>query len=150
MKKLEQFNKEFERLKGKKIENIILYIHMPTGENEVIVNSNVEEKVKYINKTYNEDLVHANCKDIYINEWLFCEEITEFDFGYALDLLKDGKKTARRGWNGKGLYIEMEKGRDYKFSDLNPFLVIKNNLNSFNTWVPSISDLMAEDWYEVE
>ncbi|MCC0640207.1 MULTISPECIES: MW1434 family type I TA system toxin [unclassified Clostridioides] len=27
-----------------------------------------------------------------------------------------------------------------------PFFVIKNTLNSFNTWVPSVSDIFAEDW----
>ncbi len=28
-----------------------------------------------------------------------------FKFGYALDMLKCGKKVARRGWNGKGMFV---------------------------------------------
>lgn len=68
------------------------------------------------------------------------------NFGQVLELLKQGKKVARQGWNGKGMYVELNKGGDYKFSEIHPFIVIKNVNNSFNTWVPSISDLLAEDW----
>ena len=69
-----------------------------------------------------------------------------FNFEEALKYLKRGFKLCRKGWNGKGMYVEMEKGGDYKFSEILPFFVIKNTSNSFNTWVPSVSDLMAEDW----
>lgn len=40
---------------GKEIYFIMLYIHMPTGEQETIINPNVEAKIAYIDKTYNED-----------------------------------------------------------------------------------------------
>lgn len=75
-----------------------------------------------------------------------------FNFEEALKYLKRGLKICRKGWNGKGLYIELEKGGNYKFSEILPYFVIKNTQNSFNTWVPSVSDLMAEDWmfYEEE
>jgi hypothetical protein len=73
-----------------------------------------------------------------------------FDFSVALELLKKGKKLTREGWAGKGLYVQLNKGGDYEFSEILPFFVIKNSLNSFNTWVPSISDLLAEDWIVVE
>jgi len=68
------------------------------------------------------------------------------NFGIALEELKKGNKVAREGWNGKGMYIQLNKGRDFEFSELCPFLTIKNVKNSFDTWVPSISDLLAEDW----
>lgn len=71
-------------------------------------------------------------------------------FGEALEALKTGKKVARQGWNGKGMYIEYVIGKDHSFSIIEPFLVIKNVKNSFNTWVPSISDLLSEDWVIVE
>nr|DAU02816.1 MAG TPA: Protein of unknown function (DUF2829) [Caudoviricetes sp.] len=29
------------------------------------------------------------------------------NFGKAIEALKDGKKVARKGWNGKGIYLEM-------------------------------------------
>nr|DAQ51489.1 MAG TPA: Protein of unknown function (DUF2829) [Caudoviricetes sp.] len=69
-----------------------------------------------------------------------------FDFGVALENIKKGVKVCRKGWNGKGMYVKLEKGGDYEFSEINPFFVIKNTSNSFNTWVPSVSDLLATDW----
>jgi len=71
-------------------------------------------------------------------------------FGEAIEALKSGYKVCRKGWNGKGMYIEYCKDKDHDFSIIEPFLLIKNVKNSFNTWVPSISDLMAEDWEVVE
>lgn len=73
-----------------------------------------------------------------------------FDFGVALKYLENGHKLTREGWNGKGLYVELEKGGDYKFSEILPYFVIKNAKNSFNTWVPSVSDLLAKDWQLVK
>ncbi|WP_187119059.1 DUF2829 domain-containing protein [Bacillus marasmi] len=72
------------------------------------------------------------------------------DFSWALRRLLDGATIARRGWNGKGMYIQLHKGTDFEHAIIEPFLVIKNVNNSFNTWVPSISDLLAIDWEEVE
>lgn len=46
-------------------------IHMPDGETETIINPKVAEKIAYIDKTYNDDLVHVNCKDIYIEYVIF-------------------------------------------------------------------------------
>jgi hypothetical protein len=70
------------------------------------------------------------------------------NFGQALELLKSGRKVAREGWNGKGMFIVHSSGvsdfRDY--CDLEHFLAIKNVKGTYNTWVPSISDLFAEDW----
>jgi hypothetical protein len=72
------------------------------------------------------------------------------NFGSSLGLLKSGIKVARKGWNGKGMYIQYVKGMDFEHAIIEPFLVIKNVKNSFNTWAPSISDLLAEDWEMVE
>ena len=35
--------------------------------------------------------------------------VNYFDFGEAVRKLKEGKKVARRGWNGKGIYIELQR-----------------------------------------
>ena len=69
-----------------------------------------------------------------------------YNFGRALEELKNGNKVLRSGWNGKGMYIQLNKAREFEFSELCPFFTIKNVRNSFDTWVPSISDLLAEDW----
>ena len=35
------------------------------------------------------------------------------NFGEALELLKKGKKVARKGWNGKKQYIQLATGISY-------------------------------------
>lgn len=82
----------------------------------------------------------------------------EFSFSIAIELLKQGKKIARKGWNGKGMWVTCEKvytHTDLKVQDIestfsHPLLIIKNVNGQFATWVPSITDLFAEDWVIVE
>ncbi len=71
---------------------------------------------------------------------------TQMRFSHALDMIIAGQKLARSGWNGKDMYIKLVKAHDFEFSELNSHFVIKNVRNSFDTWVPSVSDLLAEDW----
>ena len=84
------------------------------------------------------------------------------DFSKALIELKKGEKLAREGWNGKGLYVtlvpglkdikpsvRMQEAHDIKRDELitiEPYFQIKNAQGTFNTWVPSVSDLLANDW----
>ena len=76
--------------------------------------------------------------------------VTGLSFGRALEALKAGLKVARSGWNGKGMYVQLNKGGDFEFSELLPFFVLKGVHNAFNTWVPSVSDCLAEDWEIVD
>ena len=39
---------------------------------------------------------------------------TEMNFGYALELLKDGKKVARAGWNGRGMFLFLVNGSTFQ------------------------------------
>lgn len=86
------------------------------------------------------------------------------DFGVALSALKAGHKLARKGWNGRGLFVYLVKGGKYdaqmdcikKLADENgkveyePYFAIWNGRGTINTWVPSVSDLLATDWQMVE
>lgn len=83
------------------------------------------------------------------------------DFGQAIWNLKNGNKIAREGWNGKGMYVYMVPAASYppsteiardEFGDMVPYeayLAIKNVKGTINTWVPSVSDLLSEDWMVV-
>lgn len=79
-------------------------------------------------------------------------------FSWALMILKEGTKIQRKGWNGKGLWVACEKiytHTDIQIQDVNstfshPILVIKNVNGQFATWVPSITDLFADDWEVIE
>lgn len=76
------------------------------------------------------------------NQLRLQEPTINLSFEQALVYLKNGKRTARCGWKGKGVWVEMVDATD----SLNAHLRIKNVRGSYDTWVPSISDLLAEDW----
>jgi len=76
------------------------------------------------------------------------------DFGQALKLLKEGKKVARRGWNGKGIFIELQRP-DEKSKMTHPYIYIDTtNLQTNNPeapkgrvpWLASQTDMLSEDW----
>lgn len=75
-------------------------------------------------------------------------------FGEALQALEDGQKVKRSAWNGKGLHIEMNygftidgQGKEHdETRQIQPFFIIFTPPDRFNTWVPSISDILADDW----
>lgn len=85
------------------------------------------------------------------------------DFSFALEWLKVGKPVARAGWNGKGMFVYMVPANSYPaqtgvarafFGDgalvpYNAYMAIKGVDGTVNTWVPSISDLLADDWAPV-
>ncbi len=87
----------------------------------------------------------------------------DFNFGCALQLMKQGVRMTRRGWNGKGLSVAYQKGYPdgipcnkqtaevwgIKEGDLfkcDPYLQINTVEGSHAMWVPSIRDCLAEDW----
>lgn len=84
------------------------------------------------------------------------------DFCEALALLKTGKKLKRKGWNGKGMFVYHVSEATYKacteaaateFGEEVPYeayLAIKTVRGTVSTWVPSINDVLAEDWMVVE
>lgn len=158
MKKAELFA-QYQEAKdtGKEIDSVILYIHMPGGEEEIIINPAVADKMDYIDRTYNDDLVHMGCKDIFIRDAIFTIDDGEGrDFGSALDALKDGCRVARAGWNGKGQYIELAENISYQ--NAHGEIVNSKHKNIGNKaiafvgtsgvqmgWLASQADMLAED-----
>ena len=123
-------------------------------------------------KCFGEDLVSKDddfdrnlfdvYRDVLSDEKRTKEDVVNYmDFSEALKLLKLGQKLARKGWNGKDMYVirvELIKSANPKNTssieiDLpkyNPYFTIKNMDNSISVWVPSVGDILAEDWYVVK
>lgn len=81
------------------------------------------------------------------------------DFSDALMWLKEGKRVCRSGWNGAGQYVilipgeHLAKSAGYGFGEcigeftFGNVLALKNAQNIMQPgWVPSMGDLMADDW----
>jgi tripartite-type tricarboxylate transporter receptor subunit TctC len=72
-------------------------------------------------------------------------------FGEALAALKDGKSVQRAGWNGKGLWLTLQKP-DANSKMTLPYIYISYPTDAPNTpgarvpWLASQTDLLAEDW----
>lgn len=85
-------------------------------------------------------------------------------FGLALELLKDGQKLARQGWNGAGQFVYLVPANAYqaqtgvakaywgegKLVPYGAYLALKGVDGIVRTWVPSITDCLAEDWEVVK
>ena len=93
-------------------------------------------------------------------------------FGEAIEHARNGKKIARHGWNGKGMYVYMKPGRLIpldKWHATMPseepteeektkgYVVINPHLDMINEqgdriigWNPSQADMLVYDWYIVD
>jgi hypothetical protein len=73
------------------------------------------------------------------------------DFGDALAALKRGEKVSRAGWNGKGLWLELQTP-DANSKMTLPYVFINYPADAVNTpgarvpWLASQTDMLAEDW----
>lgn len=69
-------------------------------------------------------------------------------FSSALEYLKHGDKLARRGWNGKDMFIAMQRP-DANSKMTLPYLYLEYPDGRRCPWLASQTDLLAEDWYLV-
>jgi len=82
------------------------------------------------------------------------------DFGKALEALKAGKKVARRGWNGKGMFLyyvpanrytaltdaaKEIMGEDGKV-EYGAYIAMKTAQGNVVPWLASQTDMLAEAW----
>ena len=105
-------------------------------------------------------------KDVFEKAYRRVDNLT---FGLAIEALKQGKLVARKGWNGKGMFVmkqipaeinldiipKMQSVQESAKTILinrkttlkyqNQMLIIKED-GTADSWVPSSSDVFAEDW----
>lgn len=84
--------------------------------------------------------------------------MTPFNFGDAIQQLKFGKKVARSGWNGKGMYLYYVPANSYpsvtdvaknEFGDTTPYgayIAMKTAQGNVVPWLASQTDVLSEDW----
>lgn len=67
------------------------------------------------------------------------------NFGQALEHLKAGGKVARVGWNGKGMWLELQRPDAHSKMTL-PYIYMSTVTGDLVPWLASQTDLLAEDW----
>ena len=117
-----------------------------------------------------DDYVSWSPKDVFDRAYRSCDG--GMTFGGALELLKMGFKVARKGWNGKGMFIYLQDGSYPYFhqlkEDVQRKLVDSNCTNDSGVvticphidmkaadgsivigWLASQTDMLADDWVVV-
>lgn len=103
------------------------------------------------------------------NDWEIVGEETAavpadtYSFGDAINFLKAGKKVARKGWNGKDMFLFLATDIEFHTeADLScvsnlegdltlPAIVMKTADDCFCVgWLASQTDMLADDWFTVE
>lgn len=67
------------------------------------------------------------------------------NFGEALTLIKANMKMARAGWNGRGMWIEMQTPDAHSKMTL-PYLFLNYPDGRTVPWLASQTDLLENDW----
>jgi len=87
-------------------------------------------------------------------------------FGHAIEALKDGQRVARRGWNGKGMFLYYVPANSYpanrnkygtmvgEFKDdmvpYGAYIAMKTVNDIVVPWLASQTDILANDWVLLE
>ncbi|MBB5448423.1 MULTISPECIES: DUF2829 domain-containing protein [unclassified Paraburkholderia] len=85
-------------------------------------------------------------------------------FGLAIEAMKKGERVARAGWNGAGQFVYLVPPASYPaqtgaakafFGDgamvpYNAYFALKTVSDTVSTWVPSVTDCLADDWQIIE
>ena len=85
------------------------------------------------------------------------------NFSQALEQIKAGKRLARRGWNGNGMFVFLVPGSNFKVNreplmsilgegaevTYRPHIDLCAADGTVGVWQPSMGDVMADDWFEV-
>ena len=96
-------------------------------------------------------------KDVFERAYRPTERLT---FGLAVEALKSGKRVARAGWNGKGMWLELVNAKDYSVHGIPavtesgangyfkrlPWIGMKTAGDEFVPWLASQTDMLADDW----
>lgn len=94
------------------------------------------------------------------------QPVNALSFGHAVAALKEGRKVARSGWNGKNMFLYYVEENKYPAernsgsaifghfpNDEVPYrayIAMLTAQNDVVPWVASQSDVLANDWYIVE
>ena len=70
------------------------------------------------------------------------------DFGQAIQELKASGRVTRPGWNGKGMWLELQRP-DAHSKMSRPYIFMFTAEEQLVPWVASQTDILAEDWLTV-
>lgn len=73
------------------------------------------------------------------------EYIDVGSFGVAIDALKNGNCVARKGWNGKNMWLGLQKPDEHSKMSL-PYIYMCTAQGDLVPWLASQTDMLSDDW----
>lgn len=73
------------------------------------------------------------------------QPIDAMSFGHALQAMRDGYRVARQGWNGKGMWLEIQLPTALSKMTL-PYIYMSTAQGDFVPWLASQTDMLSDDW----
>ena len=70
-------------------------------------------------------------------------------FGHALVALKAGESVARAGWNGKDMWLHLQRPDRHSKMSL-PYIYMRTVTGDLVPWLASQTDMLADDWRVIE
>jgi Protein of unknown function (DUF2829) len=67
------------------------------------------------------------------------------EIGQAIEILRDGARVRRSGWNGKGMWLELQTPDKHSKMTL-PYVFMSTAQGDLVPWLCSQTDLLATDW----
>jgi hypothetical protein len=128
------------------------YAREKYGENKIETDFSKENRYTDGYKVVYEDgYVSWSPKEVFEKAYRLIDKLT---FGLAIEAMKLGKKVAREGWNGKGMWLILQitppttsmyvGGKYYGFL---PYIQMKTVDDKMVPWLASQTDILAEDWF---
>lgn len=126
-----------------------------SGRNSILTAKGESENDKGYRVTYEDGYVSWSPEKAFLGAY---RKSGEMNFGHALELIKRGEKVARKGWNGKGMFIFIAS--EFEFvtkADMEAFqksgVNVDESICMLNAqgdvvvgWLASQTDMLAEDW----
>ena len=70
------------------------------------------------------------------------------DIGQAVNRLRSGGRIRRAGWNGQGMWLELQVPDEHSKMTL-PYVYMSTAQDGLVPWLCSQTDLLADDWENV-
>ena len=92
------------------------------------------------------------------------QPLNALSFGHAIEAMKSGEKVTRAGWNGKGMFLFLVPGSQFKVNrapllgiypegeevDYCPHIDMRKVDGKIEPWLASQTDMLANDWQVVD
>lgn len=136
-----------------------------SGRNSILIEKGESKSDEGYLVKYNDGYVSWSPKQQFDEAYRECNDMS---FGLAIEVLKQGKKVARVGWNGKGMHLFLinsatllTNNKAYttkdtisetkiKATELCPFICMKTAQGNVVPWLASQTDVLSEDWQIID